>query len=104
MVGRGGGDGDMLALCSNLTPENKTKTTHQGHLGRGLEASHGSEGEPDSHKARVTTSVGSPLQATATARPLAPSPPCSPSVRPTGRGRSAGSHHGALLGRLLQVL
>lgn len=35
---------DMLALGSNLSPENGTKTTHQGHLGQGLEGSHGSGG------------------------------------------------------------
>lgn len=36
--------GDMLALGSNLSLENETKATHQGHLGQGLEGSHGSGG------------------------------------------------------------
>lgn len=80
----------MLALCSDLRAENETKTTHQGHEGQGLEASHGSEGGPDSHKARVTTSVGSPPRATATARPFAASPPFSPIITPMGRGGQPG--------------
>lgn len=36
--------GDMLAPGSNLSPEDETKATHQGHLGQGLEGPRGSGG------------------------------------------------------------
>lgn len=44
---RGGGyGGDMLALGSNLSPEDGTKTTHQGQLGQGLEGGHTAQEDP----------------------------------------------------------